>query len=91
MKKSKGTSKKNDTKNATVLHLAFELSETKWKLGFSDGKKMRFVSMAARNLLGFIRHGQEGLNNKKRGKQRRVEAVSLRGIIQCHLHPAIPR
>ena len=50
MKKSKGTSKKDDTKNETVLHLAFELSETKWKLGFSDGKKMRFVSMAARNL-----------------------------------------
>jgi transposase len=50
MKKTKGTSKKDDTKNETVLHLAFELSETKWKLGFSDGKKMRFVSMAARNL-----------------------------------------
>jgi len=32
------------------LHLAFELSESKWKLGFSDGRKMRFRSMAARNL-----------------------------------------
>ena len=32
------------------MHLAFELSESKWKLGFSDGKKMRFRSIAARDL-----------------------------------------
>ena len=50
MKKTKGTLSKNDTKKETVLHLAFELSETKWKLGFSDGNKMRFKGMAARNL-----------------------------------------
>ena len=50
MKKTKGTLSKNDTKKETVLHLAFELSETTWKLGFSDGNKMRFKGMAARNL-----------------------------------------
>jgi transposase len=32
------------------LHLAFELGQNKWKLGFSDGNKMRFKSIAARSL-----------------------------------------
>jgi transposase len=50
MKKTKGTPRKNDTKRESVLHLAFELSQNKWKLGFSDGNKMRFKTMAARNL-----------------------------------------
>jgi transposase len=49
MKKTKGTPRKNDTKKECVLHLAFELSQNKWKLGFSDGNKMRFKTMAARN------------------------------------------
>jgi len=30
--------------------MAFELSQNKWKLGFCDRNKMRFTSMAARNL-----------------------------------------
>jgi len=50
MNQTKGTPREDDNTRQAVLHLAFELSETKWKLGFSDGKKMRFVSMAARNL-----------------------------------------
>ena len=32
------------------LVAAFELSESKWKRGFSDGKKMRFRSITAREL-----------------------------------------
>ena len=50
MKKTQGTLKTDDSKKDCVLHLAFELSQDKWKLGFSDGNKMRFKSMAARNL-----------------------------------------
>jgi transposase len=50
MKKAKETPEKNDSKKESVLHLAFELSQNKWKLGFCDGKKMRFKSMDARNL-----------------------------------------
>ena len=30
--------------------MGFELSNSKWKLGFSDGNKMRFKSVDARNL-----------------------------------------
>ena len=50
MKKTKGTPRKKDSIMEKVLHLAFELSQNKWKLGFSDGNKMRFKSIAARNL-----------------------------------------
>ena len=50
MEKTKGTASKNDTTRETVLHMAFELSQKKWKRGFSDGKKMRFISIAARAL-----------------------------------------
>jgi len=50
MKKTQRTLQREDTTKKEVLHLAFELSETKWKLGFSDGTKMRFKSMTARNL-----------------------------------------
>ena len=50
MEKTKGTPSKNDTRKKVVLHMALELSQNKWKLGFSDGKKMRFISIAARVL-----------------------------------------
>jgi transposase len=50
MGKTKGSASKNDTSKETVLYMALELSQNKWKLGFSDGKKMRFISIAARVL-----------------------------------------
>ena len=50
MKKTKGTLKRKVSIKEQGLHLAFELSESKWKLGFSDGKKMRFRSITVRNL-----------------------------------------
>jgi len=52
MKKTKGTPGKKVSISEKVLHLAFELSQNKWKLGFSDGTKMRFKSIAARLLQG---------------------------------------
>ena len=50
MNQTKGTPREDGNTRQAVLHLAFELSETKWKLGFSDGRKMRFKSMVARDL-----------------------------------------
>jgi transposase len=50
MKKTKGTPRKKGSIMERVLHLAFELSQNKWKLGFSDGNKMRFKSIVARSL-----------------------------------------
>jgi transposase len=50
MKETKGTLSKDDTKKLDILHLAFELGHKNWKLVFGDGKKMRTVSTAARDL-----------------------------------------
>jgi len=50
MKKTQETLRKHVSTKTAVLHVAFELSNSKWKLGFSDGNKMRFKSIDARNL-----------------------------------------
>lgn len=50
MKKTKGTPIKENTTKETALYMALELSQNKWKLGFSDGNKMRFKGIDARNL-----------------------------------------
>ena len=50
MKKTKGTPRKKVSISEKVLHLAFELSQNKWKLAFSNGEKIRTVAVAARNL-----------------------------------------
>ena len=50
MKKTKGTPRKKVSITEKVLHLAFELSQNKWKLAFSNGEKIRTVTVAARNL-----------------------------------------
>ena len=50
MKKTEETLRKKNTTKEQLLHVAFELSNSKWKLGFSDGNKMRFKNIDARNL-----------------------------------------
>jgi hypothetical protein len=50
MKHTKGTLRREDNTKVAVMHVAFELSQNIWKLGFSDGNKMRFKSIVARNL-----------------------------------------
>ena len=50
MKKTQETLRKEVSTKAVVLNLAFELSDSKWKLGFSDANRMQFKSIDARNL-----------------------------------------
>lgn len=50
MKKTQETLRKNDNTRDTVMYTAFELSNKKWKLAFSNGSKMRYVSTDARDL-----------------------------------------
>lgn len=50
MKKTEETLQEKNTTKEQLLHVAFELSNSNWKLGFSDGNKMRFKSISARNL-----------------------------------------
>jgi transposase len=52
MKNTQGTLNKAHTMNPATLYMAFELSNSKWKIGFSDGNKTRLVSVAARDLEG---------------------------------------
>jgi transposase len=50
MEQTKETLTRQDSTKEMVLHLAFELSHPTWKLAFSDGEKVRTVTIAARNL-----------------------------------------
>jgi len=50
MKKSQETLQLKDTIKAAVLYIAFELSNSKWKLAFSDGSKDRYKTITAGNL-----------------------------------------
>ena len=50
MEMTKGTRIKKDSTEGAALYMAVELSQKKWKLGFSDGKKMRFRDICARDL-----------------------------------------
>ena len=50
MKKTQRTLRREDSTNKEVLHLSFELSQNKWKLGFSDGNRVRFKTIVARNV-----------------------------------------
>ncbi len=50
MKKTQETLRIKDSIKEAVLYMAFELSLKKWKLVFSNGEKMRTVTIDARNL-----------------------------------------
>ena len=76
MKKTKGTPRKKGSIIERVLHLAFELSQNKWKLGFSDGNKMRFKSIAARNL--------EQLHEEIEKAKVRFKLKGNVGIVSCY-------
>jgi len=50
MKKTQKTLRIKDSIKEGILYIAFELSHRKWKLAFSNGEKMRTVTIDARNL-----------------------------------------
>ena len=50
MKQTQETLRKEDSTKQKVLYIAFELGNTEWKLAFSDGSKIRYVSIDARKL-----------------------------------------
>ena len=61
MKKNQGTLRSEDITKLAVLYVAFELSNRKWKLVFSDGRKMRHATVEAGDLEQF----QVGLSSTK--------------------------
>jgi len=50
MKKTQETLKQKDITKQAVLYMAFELSNSTWKLAFSEGSKVRYVTVDARKL-----------------------------------------
>lgn len=52
-----------DTVEAAVLYMALELSNSKWKLGFSNGEKERLCTVAAGDWIGL--HEQMGKAREK--------------------------
>jgi transposase len=50
MRNTERTLSKDDSTREPVLYVAFELSERRWKLAFSDGEKLRFTAIDARDL-----------------------------------------
>ena len=76
MEKTKGTPRKNGSRREAVLHVAFELSNTKWKLGFSDGIKMRYVTITARNV--------EGVEEEISKAKKRFGLRDDVGIVSCY-------
>jgi transposase len=74
MKKTQATLRKDGITKVAVLHVAFELSDSKWKLAFSDGSKVRLVSIAA----GDLRRLWEEIDKAKKrfGLSGRVQIVS---------------
>ena len=50
MKKSQETLRLKDTIIGAIMYIAFELSNSKWKLAFSDGSKVRYKTITAGNL-----------------------------------------
>ena len=45
MEKTQETLKNNTNTNQGSLYMAFELSNNQWKLAFSDGSKVRCVTL----------------------------------------------
>jgi transposase len=50
MKQTQESLLQEDTTKQKTLYIAFELSNTEWKLAFSEGSKIRYVSIDARKL-----------------------------------------
>jgi len=50
MKKDQGTLQRENNTKETILYMAFELSNTKWKLASSNGSKKRMKTIDARDL-----------------------------------------
>jgi transposase len=76
MKKTKETLVKESSRKQEVLHLAFELSKSKWKLAFSDAKKVRSKGIEARNL--------EQLQEEIRKAKERFKLKDGVRIVSCY-------
>jgi transposase len=76
MKKDQSTQGKRTVRAHTILYVALELSNTKWKLAFSNGSKNRFVTVDARDLKRFHQEVDES--------RKRLGLASNGQIVSCY-------
>jgi hypothetical protein len=50
MRQTQETLRQENTTSQSTMYIAFELSNTTWKLAFSDGNKTRYLTVTARDL-----------------------------------------
>ena len=74
MKKTQETQRKEDNMKLSVLYMAFDLGNTKWKLALSDGSQMRYVTTEARNFMSL--HEEIRKTKKKFGLIDDVQILS---------------
>jgi len=76
MRKDQSSEGRRTVQASTTLYLALELSNTKWKLAFSNGSKNRFVTINARDLKRFHQEVDES--------RKRLGLVSDGQIMSCY-------
>ena len=76
MKKDQSAEGKRTVQASTTLYLGLELSNTKWKLAFSNGSKNRFVTVDARDLKRFHQEVDES--------RKRLGLASNGQIVSCY-------
>ena len=74
MRKTQETLKRKHSTKQAVLYTAFELGNSTWKLAFSNGSKVRYVSTGARNVHQL--QGNLALAKKRLGLSAEVKVVS---------------
>ena len=74
MKKDQSVEGRRTVQAPTTLYLGLELSNTKWKLAFSNGSKNRFVTIDARDLKRF--HQEVDESRKRLGLASNVKILS---------------
>lgn len=74
MKKDESAEEKRTVQVSTILYLAIELSNKKWKLAFRNGRKSRFVTIDARDLKRF--HREVDASKKRLGLASNTQILS---------------
>jgi transposase len=76
MKKDQSTGSKRTIQPPKTLYLGLELSNTNWKLAFSNSNKNRIVTIDARDLKRFYQEVDES--------RKRLEIASNGRIMSCY-------
>ena len=76
MKQTQETLSRQNIAGQSKLYMAFELGNSKWKLAFSDGNRVRYVTILARDL--------EGLSREIAKAKERFGLVDETEIFSCY-------